>query len=213
MGGGGNGRMSGLWDKRRKSGTDATELSLKIPFNEPSVLQKLTQKLEFYLEPIARDRRIVIVCVGTDRSTGDSLGPLVGTSLSREASPHFALYGTLEEPVHAMNLNETLQKINRSFRSPFVIAVDACLGQVSSVGCIQLGPGPVRPGAGVNKELPPVGDIHMTGIVNVGGFMEYFVLQNTRLNLVMKMSEIIAQSLKLAITNVRGRFIPYAMPD
>jgi putative sporulation protein YyaC len=84
---------------------------------------------------------------------------------------------------------------------------------VSSVGCIQLGPGPVRPGAGVNKDLPPVGDIHITGIVNVGGFMEYFVLQNTRLSLVMKMSEIIAQSLKRAISNVRGQFIPYAMPD
>ncbi len=203
--------MNGMWDKR--PGSDASALSLKIPFNEPSVLQRLSQKLEFYLEPLAQDRRIVVVCVGTDRSTGDSLGPLVGTSLSREASPHFDLYGTLDEPVHAMNLNETLHKINRSSRYPFVIAVDACLGQVSSVGCIQLGPGPVRPGAGVNKELPPVGDIHMTGIVNVGGFMEYFVLQNTRLNLVMKMSEIISQSLRQAISNVRGQFIPYAMPD
>lgn len=205
--------MNGFWDKRHGSASDAAALYLKIPFNEPAVSQRLTQKLESFLEPLPQDRRIVVVCVGTDRSTGDSLGPLVGTALSREASPHFDLYGTLDEPVHAMNLNETLLKINRSSRYPFVIAVDACLGQVSSVGCIQLGAGPVRPGAGVNKELPPVGDIHMTGIVNVGGFMEYFVLQNTRLNLVMKMSDVIAQSLKRAIHNVRGEFIPFAMPD
>jgi len=205
--------MSGLWNEWHKSEAEDSALTLKIPFNEPSVLERLSQKLEFYLKPLPYDRKIVIVCVGTDRSTGDSLGPLVGSSLAREASPHYELFGTLEEPVHAMNLSETLQKIHRSFRSPFVIAVDACLGQVSSVGCIQLGPGPVRPGAGVNKELPPVGDIHITGIVNVGGFMEYFVLQNTRLNLVMKMSEIIAQSLKRAIANVRGRVIPFAMPD
>jgi putative sporulation protein YyaC len=72
----------------------------------------------------------------------------------------------------------------------------------------------VRPGAGVNKELPPVGDIHMTGIVNVGGFMEYFVLQNTRLNLVVKMSEIIAQSLLKAVHNIRSNtVIPFALPD
>ncbi|WP_276356520.1 spore protease YyaC [Cohnella caldifontis] len=205
--------MNGFWDKRQSPAAEAPALSLKIPFNEPAVLQRLSQKLESFLEPLPQDRRIVVVCVGTDRSTGDSLGPLVGTSLSREAGLHFDLYGTLDDPVHAMNLNETLLKINRSSRSPFVIAVDACLGQVSSVGCIQLGTGPVRPGAGVNKELPPVGDIHMTGIVNVGGFMEYFVLQNTRLNLVMKMSDIIAQSLRRAILKVRGGVIPFAMPD
>lgn len=205
--------MSGFWDKRQRQTAEPAALSLKLPYNDPAVVQRLSHHLRRFLEPVGLDRRIVVVCVGTDRSTGDSLGPLVGTSLFREASPHFDLYGTLDEPVHAMNLSDTLHKINRASREPFVIAVDACLGQVSSVGCIQLGSGPVRPGAGVNKELPPVGDIHMTGIVNVGGFMEYFVLQNTRLNLVMKMADMISLSLQRAIHQARGDLIPYAMPD
>ncbi|MFD0674485.1 spore protease YyaC [Cohnella sp. GCM10027633] len=205
--------MNGLWEKRPSSATDTAALSLKIPFNEPTVLPRLSHKIEQHLGALPHDRRIIIVCVGTDRSTGDSLGPLVGTALARQSSSLFDLYGTLEEPVHAMNLGDTLLKILRSSRHPFVIAVDACLGQVSSVGCIQVGSGPVRPGAGVNKELPPVGDMHMTGIVNVGGFMEYFVLQNTRLNLVVKMSEIIAQSLLTAIHNTRNASIPFALPD
>ncbi|MFB9278350.1 spore protease YyaC [Cohnella cellulosilytica] len=206
--------MNGAWEKRSSIAPESAALSLKIPFNDPTVLQRLSQQLEYYLDDLSPERRIVIVCVGTDRSTGDSLGPLVGTALSREYSSLFDLYGTLEEPVHAMNLGETLLKIMRSSRQPFVIAVDACLGQVASVGCIQIGSGPVRPGAGVNKELPPVGDIHMTGIVNVGGFMEYFVLQNTRLNLVVKMSEIIAQSLLNAVHKARANpVIPFAWPD
>lgn len=205
--------MNGLWEKRPGSATDSAALSLKIPYNEPTVLHRLSHKVEQYLGVLPRDRQIIVVCVGTDRSTGDSLGPLVGTALARENSTLFDLYGTLEEPVHAMNLGDTLLKILRQARQPFVIAVDACLGQVSSVGCIQVGSGPVRPGAGVNKELPPVGDIHMTGIVNVGGFMEYFVLQNTRLNLVVKMSEIIAQSILKAIHNTRNATIPFAWPD
>ncbi|TVX99955.1 spore protease YyaC [Cohnella terricola] len=206
--------MNGAWEKHPSSAPESAALSLKIPFNDPTVLQRLSKKLEDYLDALSPERRVVIVCVGTDRSTGDSLGPLVGTALSRESNPLFDLYGTLEEPVHAMNLGDTLLKIMRSSRQPFVIAIDACLGQVSSVGCIQLGSGPVRPGAGVNKELPPVGDIHMTGIVNVGGFMEYFVLQNTRLNLVVKMSEIIAQSLLNAVHNTRkNKVIPFALPD
>lgn len=207
--------MNGAWDKRQGSAAEAAALSLKIPYNEPTVLNRLSQRIEHFLETLPQERRIVVVCVGTDRSTGDSLGPIVGSALQRESSPHFDLYGTLDDPVHAMNLSDTLLRILRSSKQPFVIAIDACLGQVSSVGCIQLGSGPVRPGAGVNKELPPVGDIHMTGIVNVGGFMEYFVLQNTRLNLVMKMADIIAQSLLKAIHTVRstGSVIPFAWPD
>ncbi|QYR21716.1 spore protease YyaC [Paenibacillus sp. sptzw28] len=186
---------------------------LKVPYSEPNVTGLLVNRLTYLLDNLPSDRRLVVVCVGTDRSTGDSLGPLVGTSLSKYRSPHFELYGTLEEPVHAMNLDDTLQAINRFVRKPFVIGIDACLGQSASVGCIQVGTGPVRPGAGVNKELPPVGDIHITGIVNVGGFMEYFVLQNTRLHLVIRMADIISHSLFSAIAKTVRPAIPAATPD
>ncbi len=37
--------------------------------------------------------------------------------------------------------------------------------------------------------------MHMTGIVNVSGYMEFFVLQNTRLNLVMKMAKQLASAI------------------
>ncbi|MFC4778339.1 spore protease YyaC [Paenibacillus sp. GCM10023252] len=173
---------------------------LKVPHTDPNVVGLLVHRLTSLLEARSHNRPIVVICIGTDRSTGDSLGPLIGTSLQKYRSSHFSLYGTLEDPVHAMNLEDTLLEVNRRYSKPFVIGIDACLGQVASVGCIQLGSGPVRPGAGVNKDLPPVGDIHMTGIVNVGGFMEYFVLQNTRLHLVMRMADIIACSLFSAIT-------------
>lgn len=56
----------------------------------------------------------------------------------------------------------------------------------------------LHPGAAVHKNLPKVGDIHITGIVNVGGSMEFYVLQNTRLHLVMSMADSIAQSIYLA---------------
>ncbi|GBG06587.1 spore protease YyaC [Paenibacillus sp. MY03] len=173
----------------------------KVPYTNANITGMLVHRLTGLLEEISANRPIVIVCIGTDRSTGDALGPLIGTALFKYRSPHFHLYGTLEDPVHAMNLEDTLHEINRKFEKPFVIGIDACLGQVSSVGCIQIGQGPVKPGAGVNKDLPPVGDIHVTGIVNVGGFMEYFVLQNTRLHLVIRMSEVIAASLMSAITS------------
>jgi putative sporulation protein YyaC len=144
------------------------------------------------LLPSNRNQPIVVVCIGTDRSTGDSLGPLTGTFLKEKGSTSYHVYGTLDDPIHAVNLEEKMKEIYQKHEQPFVIGIDACLGKLKSVGMIQIGEGPVKPGAGVKKDLPFVGDMHITGIVNVSGFMEFFVLQNTRLNLVVNMARIIA---------------------
>jgi putative sporulation protein YyaC len=149
------------------------------------------------LLPTGKLQPIVFVCIGTDRSTGDSLGPLVGTLLTEKKTSisSFYVYGTLAEPIHAMNLTERLAEIERLHINPFIIGIDACLGKVRSVGIVQIGEGPVKPGAGVNKDLPAVGNAHITGIVNVSGFMEFMVLQNTRLNLVLNMAKAIADGI------------------
>lgn len=161
---------------------------IKAHVDDHSAKAKLETRLsDLFIS--TRKRPAVILCIGTDRSTGDSLGPLIGTHLSRLNLPQLHVYGTLDEPVHATNLGQTIEFIQQSFVNPFIIAIDACLGRIDSIGCIILADGPLKPGAGVHKQLPEVGEAHLTGIVNVGGFMEYMVLQNTRLNLVWRMSE------------------------
>jgi putative sporulation protein YyaC len=92
-----------------------------------------------------------------------------------------------------MNLEETIETLPKD---KIIIAIDACLGQVSTIGEIDIFKGQIHAGAGVNKELPPVGDYGIYGVVNVGGFMEYLVLQNTRLNLVMNMANEIVGGIK-----------------
>jgi len=181
-----------------------TTSTAKADYQDPGAISWLSGKLQRYINHIHSTRPIIVVCIGTDRSTGDSLGPLVGTMLNKRKIDGIAIYGTLDEPVHAVNLKETLTTIHERFRNPYLIAIDACLGQFTSIGTIQVGDGPMRPGAGVNKDLPPVGDIHITGIVNVGGFMEYLVLQNTRLSIVMNMAELIANGLARSL-NQRPR--------
>jgi putative sporulation protein YyaC len=149
-----------------------------------------------YKEP---KNSIIILCIGTDRSTGDCLGPLVGHKLAISLkNKKTTVYGTLDKPVHAKNLKETLCMINRQHPNPFIIAIDASLGSIEKIGCISIGQGPLRPGAGVNKNLPRVGDMYISGVVNFGGFMEYLILQNTRLSLVMKMANIISSGIQYA---------------
>ncbi|MGE7765323.1 spore protease YyaC [Peribacillus sp. NPDC096540] len=169
----------------------------RILHEDTDASKQISQEL-INLLPTGKLQPIVIVCIGTDRSTGDSLGPLVGTLLNEkteDGTSSFHIYGTLDNPIHAMNLQEKLNEISKIHTNPFIVGIDACLGKLKSVGIVQIGQGPVKPGAGVNKDLPSVGNAHITGIVNVSGFMEFMVLQNTRLNLVLKMAKTIAEGI------------------
>ena len=67
-----------------------------------------------------------------------------------------------------------------------------------------MGNGPLYPGAAVQKELPPVGDIYITGIVNISGILEYLTLQTTRLSTVISLADTIAQGI---LGSFPGKFI------
>jgi putative sporulation protein YyaC len=172
---------------------------IRIAHDDPLAVSRLASALTYYLRQLNPDgsRELVVLGIGTDRSTGDSLGPLVGSKLAERVQGPVIL-GTLDNPVHAANLEERLQALRCLERDSLVLAIDACLGQRESVGFITLAEGPLRPGAGVHKELPPVGDLHVTGVVNIGGYMDYMVLQNTRLSLVMRMADQIAAAIAAA---------------
>lgn len=147
---------------------------------------------------------LIILCIGTDRSTGDALGPLTGTLLKKQENLPATIIGDIDQPVHASNLNLTINNIRENYYLPFIIAIDAGLGKKQSIGYIDVKKGPLKPGSGVNKELTRVGDMHITGLVNVGGYMEYMVLQSTRLSLVLKMAETIATAIGQSISSLAG---------
>lgn len=142
-------------------------------------------------------RPIVYVCIGTDKATGDCLGPMVGSKL-KTMLPAANIFGTLQDPLHAVNLQPNIEAIHQYFCDPFIIAVDACLGKAERVGFINIKPGGLIPGSALQKSLPYVGDFHISGVVNIAGYLDHMVLQNTRLFLVDRMADIIAKSLCLA---------------
>jgi putative sporulation protein YyaC len=153
-------------------------------------------QLSSFLQSIADEKRltpfsVVFVCIGTDRSSGDSLGPLVGTALQELGYPH--VIGTLESPCDASNLSMRLLEIPEQST---VIAIDACLGQPMSVGLFQVSNQPLIPGKSVGKVLPLVGDYTIAAIVNADGPKHYSILQTTSLNKVLKMSKEITDAVR-----------------
>lgn len=217
--------MAGLAGGATTGGACGAEShGVRVHVDQAGSVRRLAEAVGEMVPHAHASRSVVVLCVGSDRSTGDALGPLVGTELSEKLASigltaaageaigqcragqlgsigggeHVAVYGTLDEPVHAANLAEAWRELRGRHPDAFVLAVDACLGRSENVGSISVRPGPLLPGTGVNKRLPAVGDGHIVGVVNVGGFMEYFVLQNTRLSLVVRMARAVATGLWLA---------------
>ena len=140
---------------------------------------------------------IMFLCIGTDRSTGDSLGPLVGHMLRSRRLKGAAVIGTLDKPVNAMNLDLYARYIRLHYSDYVVVAIDASVGSLDHVGYATLGRGALQPGLGVSKELQAVGDIAITGIVGGVGSRDPVMLQSVRLSMVMKMADCICESIFL----------------
>jgi len=172
---------------------------------ERNCIFTLRDSLSEIIYPIYKDNRpIIFLCIGTDRSTGDSLGPLVGEKLKFLIRDKVCLYGNLETPVHAKNLCDVINEINSIYSNPFIIAIDACLGSIQNVGKIFIENRPLSPGAAMNKDLPTVGNISITGIVIISGALEFMVLQNTRLFIVMQLADIISKGIYHSIIKTLG---------
>lgn len=136
----------------------------------------------------------IIVCIGTDRCIGDCLGPLIGSMLEEKFFP-LPVYGTIANPIHALNLDSKLSDIKLKHPDSKIIGIDACLGPPNKIGEIQIRDYPINPGKGVGKSLSPVGDISIIGIVDSSDIDEPFTSRNIRLNLILEISKIITQGL------------------
>lgn len=143
-------------------------------------------------------KNIKIVCIGTDRVTGDCLGPLVGDYLiSRRGLDGIEVYGTLNSTVTAKNVQQISTDIEGD--ETFIIAIDASLGQFEHIGKVIYKDSSLKPGEGLGKKLKSVGDMSITGVVNVSSLNNMAIIQNTRLSVVMELSKIIGSEIAKAI--------------
>lgn len=157
-----------------------------------------SNQLFHFIQKTKKDSQtIVLVCIGTDRATGDCLGPLVGHFLKQQMPSKIPfIFGNLSHPVHAANLAQTLAYIKTSIFSPYIIVIDACLGSPGHVGYVTLSNQALHPGKGVHKKLPSLGQISITGIVDCFGEENYSIIQSTRLHQVVRLATFIANGIQ-----------------
>jgi len=129
----------------------------------------------------------VILCIGSDRVTGDCFGPLVGEYLTKTLNVSAYVYGTLSSPVTALNLTETVQFIHSRHPLHSILAIDSALGCSTELGVFRIFPGSLAPGAASGKQLPKVGEVSLT--VTVAG-KKTSELLNVRLGFVDKLAKV-----------------------
>ena len=140
----------------------------------------------------------VFLCIGSDKVSGDALGPVTGSLLLKKKKELHVL-GTLDHPVHALNLSDTIRDIRHSFPGKPIVAIDASLGIREHLRYLTIGRGSLKPGAGVHKDLESVGDIFLTGIVAKAGPFAGLALKAASGAMVLAMAEVMVEGILAAI--------------
>lgn len=130
------------------------------------------------------------LCIGTDRSSDDCLGPWIGTLLKEAGFDR--VIGTLEHPCDAEKLPGVISLLPEEGT---VLAIDACLGRPESVGAYLVSAEPLIPASSVGRPFPPLGAYSIAGIVNAAGPKPYWTLQTTSLYRVMNMAREAAEAI------------------
>lgn len=122
---------------------------------------------------------IVIVCFGAPSIAGDSLGPYVGSALVEKYNLPCYVYGTLDRPLTARNMDEYLPLISSLHPRAVVLSVDASLGKKERIGKFTVREDGVCPAA-VGGRKNRYGDVGILGVVGVndGNYMHELLNAN-----------------------------------
>lgn len=151
----------------------------------------ICEKLNEYLG----DSTPIFVCVGSDLVLGDSLGPLVGTLL-RNKKLNAYVYGTLNFPITAKEIEYVRKYIKIMHKKSKIVCIDASIGDASDIGVIKIKGSGIKPGLGVNKDIEEIGDVSIIGIVASKSIENVNLYNLTRLNLVYKLADTIANGIE-----------------
>jgi len=111
------------------------------------------------------ERETVVICIGSDRVSGDMLGPLVGSALREEYRLPCPVYGWIGESVNGLNLEEYLAMVRVKHPHSLLIAVDAALGKTEDVGKVRLKKGGIKAGGALERKGEKIGDLGVIGVV------------------------------------------------
>ena len=161
---------------------------------------KFIQELEKNIYDFKFDyTNLVILCVGTDLVVGDSIGPAIGSKLKNIESEFLSVYGDLENTLNFSNAKTIINKIYNEFEKPYIITIDAALGNKYNVGRIILNKGYIKLGKALDKSICMYSNLNINCVVgkNLKSRDENIKeLKNVKKDKILEMSEIVSLGIK-----------------
>lgn len=150
----------------------------------------------------AMERKPVIVCIGTKKVSGDSLGPRVGDLLRDVIGVDAYVYGVSAKQVTAVNFDEYRAFIERQHKNDLIIAVDACVGESNDVGKIKVTMTGVTAGGALKRNFEKFGDIGILGVVAESGSDNFGALKNVKEQLVNRLALLTAHKVSALLDSL-----------
>ena len=147
---------------------------------------------------------VIFLCIGTDKIIGDSFGPIVGYRLKKMYSniKNIEIIGDLNNIVCDTNIVKTIDAINRAYKKPFIIAIDAALSSNENIGKIIVDNKGIILGSGVGKNRVQIGNMSIKGVVAENFKDARFnlrLLANTKLGFVLELADLVSNGIYASI--------------
>ena len=147
---------------------------------------------------------LVFLCVGTNKIIGDAIGPIIGDKLKCIENDFMKVYGTTQNTLNFSNAQEVIEKIYNDHKNPFLVTIDAALGNKKEVGNIFIGNGFIKLGNALEKNICFYSDITIKCVVG-----NYFLskkqnleeLRNADFSDVLTMSKIVSNGIENVLKN------------
>lgn len=147
---------------------------------------------------------LVFLCVGTNKIIGDAIGPIIGDKLKCIENDFTKVYGTTQNTLNFSNAQEIIEKIYKEQKKPFLVTIDAALGNKKEVGTIFIGNGLIKLGNALEKNICFYSNVNIKCVVG-----NYFLnkkqnieeLRNADFNNILTMSKIVSNGIVNVLKN------------
>lgn len=158
---------------------------------------KINLAFDLAKEMVVNNLEPLFLCVGTDKVISDSVAPIVATLLKHKYKITSKVIGDLIYNINAHNLKKAVTEIKEKYPKNTIILIDSTIGNIEDLGDVIFKKGGSIAG-GLNGHKEKVGDYSILGISSCYGVTNKTLLNGTRLSLILKMANFIADAINFS---------------
>lgn len=148
---------------------------------------------------------LAILCIGTNKLIGDSVGPIIGSNLKHLENEYLKIYGTMKNTLNFDNAKNVINEIYDNFSKPYIITIDATLSNRKKVGEIVLNKGYIKIGKALERSICFYSNININCIVGKNLQLKednIEELKKVEKNAIYEMSEIVSWGIENVLKNI-----------